>query len=296
MIKGKVSSLQFVTILVSASCMFVMAMTLLASTNMQNLLTLWGEEVQVTMYLKEEVSSKDQIDIENNLSKIPEVSSFQLVTQQEAIELLRVQMAGLTQDLTADEELLKLVPATYVVGIDNDLDPAKKLEATKKVASELLTWPGVEDVSYGQDWVEKYSGIVTTAKALMLGLGLLVLIAAVFIFSNAVRASVDQRRYEIEVLELVGATPWKIRSPFLREGAFLGVFSSMLALIFSGLVYVGAKDLMQGQPALAQLADNLSFLSPLVLVLFVFIGLVLGVVGSYLSVVRINTGWAASER
>ena len=143
--------------------------------------------------------------------------------------------------------------------------------------------PGVEDVQFNQDWVDKMQSLSRLAKAVGLFLGGILMLASFFIISNVIKLNVISRKNEIEIFRLVGATDIFIRIPFLFEGIALGVIGSMVSLALLLLViklfpvYIGSLG------ALQQLL-NFRYLSFLQALGLVAAGGVIGCLGSISSV------------
>ncbi|MFP5518814.1 MAG: cell division protein FtsX [Bdellovibrionia bacterium] len=252
--------------------------------------------MQISVYLEDSISDIDQMAIEEKLSQFKEVSYFEVITQQKALEMLKTQMAGFANELSEDQELIELIPLSYQVWLDQKIDPRERVSVTQQIAGNIKTWPGVVDVSYGQDWLNKYGNLVAVAKKISVFLAFLVLMTSILVFSNAIRAQVDSKRYEIEVLELIGATSAMIRRPFLIKGAVMGTTASLLALTMTYFSYLVLKNAMAGQGMFSTLAANFTFLNIWGTLFCLLCGCVVGILGSYLCVVKINTGWAAANR
>jgi cell division transport system permease protein len=84
---------------------------------------------------------------------------------------------------------------------------------------------------YGQEWVDRLSGVIRLLRLLGLGVGLALGLASLLIVSNTIRLAVYARAEEIEVMRLVGASRLHVRAPFLLEGMIQGTLSAGLALL-----------------------------------------------------------------
>jgi cell division transport system permease protein len=151
----------------------------------------------------------------------------------------------------------------------------------------------VAEVSYGQEWVQKYGQFLYYFEKAGQAVGIIIFCAALFVLSNVIRASIQSRRQEIEVLELIGATPAMIRRPFMVEGAMIGLASSVMAVGVAYFSYINVVRLFQNELQFLQLGQHLHFLGMGIVVLFCLAGTLLGAFGSYLCVRQINDGWAA---
>ena len=120
------------------------------------------------------------------------------------------------------------IPETLELSLRPDLLAAHR---AIEVGDSLRALPGVGDVVVDQ---ERLAGLQKTARLLrsaLASLGLLLLLAAGFSTGNVIRMSVLAREEEITIMRLVGATEGFIRTPLLVEGAALGLFASILAVL-----------------------------------------------------------------
>ncbi len=289
-------ALKVSTLIVVTACFAVMASTLLISQNFRHLLTLWGEDVQMTVYLKEDLPEESRQGIIQKLEETGKVGKVRFINQEEALSDFRNQLASYAPDVSRDEELLKLIPSSLQFPLSDNISTEAQMGTLQSLSDMLIQMDGVDDVSFGQDWIEKYGAVVRTIETTLSVLCLIILAATLFVMSNAIRASVASRKEEIVVLEMIGATPIMIRKPFMLEGATLGGSSAVLALILSFTLYVGIKNLLLNRLSFMQIGEHFQFLGPVIAVAFILIGTGLGAFGSYLCVRRINDGFAGSQR
>lgn len=288
-------TLRISTFIVVAACFVVMGFSLILSQNFQRILTLWGEDVQMTVYLSSDLSEQGRQDIEKILKDSGKVGQITLVTQEKALSDFRTQLAAYAPDLSQDEELLHVIPASLQVSLADSIAVTDQKATLDSLAKLLKDKEGIDEVSYGQEWVEKYASLVTAIEMTLSSLGVIIVLASLFVMSNAIRASIQTRFDEIVVLEMIGATASAIRKPFLKEGALLGFTSSAVALALCFALYWGLKNLLVQKLSFFQLGQHLSFLPIWVSLAFVVLGTLLGALGSYLCVKKLNTGWAAAQ-
>jgi cell division transport system permease protein len=288
--------LQIATLLVLTASFTVVAGTLLVFSNIEKVLSLWGESLQVSAYLSETASQEQMSKIEKSLRTNVKVDKLQFISKDEALKQFRDQMASYAPDLLKDAELLKFVPNSFQFAISSLVDAKDQLSTIKEIANDLRLEPGVEEVNYGQDWVKSYSSVSSGLKS-MGSIFLIVIIASAgFVMSNSIHSSIEQRRTEIEVLELVGATSRFIRVPFLIEGAFLGLTSGIIALSLTGISYQYLRDFMAKNASLVQLSQHVEFLKLDQAFGFMMLALTLGLLSAWLCIWRINNGWAAGSK
>lgn len=288
-------ALKISTLIVVTACFVVMGSSLLVSQNFKKILTLWGEDVQMTVYLSPDISEKGYQFIESKLKESGQTGEIQLITQEKALEGFRSQLASYAPDISQDQELLKLIPASLQVRLADTVAVADQMQVLQSLSAEIKKLEGVDDVSYGQDWVAKYSALVSAIEATLSLLGFVILAAALFVISNAIRATIQNRKDEIIVLEMIGATSSMIRKPFLVEGAILGLGSSATAILFCFTLFLGIKHLLVTKLSFLQLGEHLQFINPLALIIFIAGGTLLGATASYLCVRGVNDGFAGRQ-
>ena len=102
----------------------------------------------------------------------------------------------------------------------------------KSVADRIRTYRFVDDVRYGEEWVEKLYRLRTITTVAGLALGIAFAAVAIIIIGATIRMTVLARAKEISIMRLVGATDMFIRLPFLIDGLVKGVLGGLLALVF----------------------------------------------------------------
>src|SRR5204862_8052707 len=98
------------------------------------------------------------------------------------------------------------------------------------LAAQMGTLPGVTEVDYGREWLDKLEALARGLRVFGAGALFTVLGAALLVVANTIRLAVYARRDEIEIMKLVGATDGYVRAPFLLEGALQGLLGAALAL------------------------------------------------------------------
>jgi cell division transport system permease protein len=288
--------LRLSTLVVLTACFGAIIASLLLAQNFKNLLTMWGDDVQMTVYLSSEMKESGLAELEDFLNHTGQVGLITRISKEKAFNDFKLQLASYAPDLGQDEELLKLIPASLQVRLAAAIAPQDQMRTLNELAAKLKSKEGVEDISYGQDWIEKYGAIVTTVERSIEALVCIILAAALLVMSNAIRASVQLRRDEISVLEMIGATYAYIRKPFLKEGAVLGGASVSMAMLFCYLAFVATKDILVTKLSFLQLGHYLTFISPLMVLSLILGGAGLGALGSYLCVRKINDGWSSRSK
>lgn len=213
--------------------LFVMGLFSLAAYNLELALSTIEERVEVVAYLREGTRPVDVESAVQGLGHLPGVEGVRYVSKDQALERARTELPEIAEASGGLE--VNPFPASLEIRF---LPGFRTEEAVEAVASAAENYSFVEDVRYGQEWVERLFLLrrIFAITALVLG-GAFGLVAAVII-STAVRIAVFARREEIYIMRLVGARNGFIRRPFILEGAATGLLGGAMAAIFTWLAYL----------------------------------------------------------
>ena len=237
---------------------------------------------QVTTWLKQRVGEVEifieDVDdpvaeaIDARAAVVPGVASTEYISKEEATRVFQEEF-GEGAEIFLDEPFL---PASVRVHVEPDYANPDSLQM---LVAEFGTWNRVSEVVFNQPLlvkVQKNLRLITLSGFL---LGLLVVLAALFLVGNTIRLTIYARRLLIRTMKLVGATDAFIQKPFIVEGVAQGIMAGATASALVWMLY-GA---MSGY--LPQLA--VSFWTLLFIGFFVVtMGALLGWLGSYFSVRR----------
>ena len=164
--------------------------------------------------------------------------------------------------------------------------PGISLAGARALAERLRALPGVQDVDFGNVWLERLERFVARARAAAVLLFAALAIATAVLVSNTLRLAVFARRDEIEIMKLVGATDGFVAAPFLIEGLLQGLLGATLA---AGALLAVHAALVPRLRAAVKVAEALTLqdtLPPHLLAALILGGAAVGLLGSALSVVR----------
>jgi cell division transport system permease protein len=204
----------------------IIGIFLLISSNLSLLVSRWKEEVQVTVFLRDGLSSGQISLLKQKLSQEGAIRSLSLVTKEQAL-------ADFRKDLKGQEGLLEglgynPLPASFQIQLN---EPYQSPEMLQELANRLKALDGVEDVLYGQEWIEQLTLIIRLLKLAGMTLGGLLLLASILIVSNTIRLTILSRTEEIDLMRLVGTSWAYIRTPFLLQGVLQGLIGALLSLL-----------------------------------------------------------------
>lgn len=246
--------------------------------NVENITHSWSSAAQISLFID---GSRSEQSIQSLIARIkvyPEISDIKYITRAQALAEFQ-QQSGFGDALSYLDE--NPLPAVVIV------TPSSRY-STPEGARELLAKLEQEpEVSFGRldiEWLEKLQALVNVLERTVFGLAALLILAVVLVIGNTIRLAIMNRRNEIEVMKLVGATEAFIQRPFLYTGIWYGVIGGTLAwLIINLLVWFlsGAVTTFIGLYGSNMQLQSLSFSE---LLQMVCAASFLGWLGSYLSV------------
>jgi cell division transport system permease protein len=251
-----------------AFSLFAFGLFGLVALNIREALDRLEDRVELRAFVAEGTPVENVAVAAADIATFPEVMSARTVTQDEALARAKREL-GEFRDVFEGAVL----PASIDVRLKPGFrDPA----SVRSVARRVNTFAFVDDIRYGEEWIQKLYRLRTIAGIAGLMLGLAFASVSVIIIGATIRMAVLSRAKEISIMRLVGATDSYIRRPFLLEGFAKGVLGGLLALLLTWV----ARVLID-----RYIIETVFFDQRLALVGLLF-GAMIGLVGSAVSVGR----------
>jgi cell division transport system permease protein len=235
----------------------------------------WAEDVRVIAYIRDDLAAAAVTDLQQEVTGWEEVADVSFVSKADALEEARVLLSSQPATLRVIEENPDIVPASLRVQPTNPDDYSAiviRLEGTPGLLRVQSAGPAIDAMIALRD------GLRVMFWLLALALG----VAAVALIANTIHMAIYARREEIEIMRLVGASNWFVRTPFLIEGAAEGFIGGLLAVLFIVIAQQLAVDRLQDLPQWINVAVPDSFLLQQGALVLLF-GMLAGLIGSGLS-------------
>jgi cell division transport system permease protein len=259
----------------------IVGIFLIITGNLGALVAEWKEQFQVTVFLEDGISGEQLALVRKRIQSERAVKAVTYTSKAEALQQFKRELQGKESLLEGLGE--NPIPASLQLRVH---EAYQTPEALRQLTSSLSRLEGVEDVMYGQEWVDRLSSVIRLLRLLGLSVGLALGLASLLIVSNTIRLAVYARSEEIEVMRLVGATRLHIRAPFLLEGMIQGLLGAGLALLLLFGAYRATLWQLQVTPGQIFGMGVGSFLDPQWALLMVVAGAGVGAFGSLISVGR----------
>lgn len=274
--------LNVATVLVIAVCLTLVGAFFVVSFNASALLDHFAGEVHVMFYLRDTQRPEQRDVLKEQLMVDSAVKSVEYINKEQAKERFQNQLAEFSDVLDSIET--NPLPASLEVQLHAQYQQLADLE---RFVSSYSSFPGVEEVYYGKEWVERLSRMVRLLWIIGTAVGMFLVGMAIFIISTTIRLTIHRRKEEIEVMRLVGATNRFIQVPFIIEGVLQGMLgaSFSIAVLYFGYwnlihqIIVSKETVLPFFPGFSS-----NFLPVQALAILVAMGVLVGFFGSLLSV------------
>ena len=266
----------FVTIAVLGISMTLPATLHVLVKNLQQVSSSYDQSFEISLFLKNDVTETDIATLVTLLQGDKEVAKVRLIDKAAAMAEFK-QESGFGEaisflDQNPLPDVLLVTPAQN--------QPAAAEALLNKLQKERFVELAKLDIS----WLERLAAIMSLVQQVVYTIAALLLSGALLVIGNTIRLLIMDKKAEIEVMKLVGATDSFIQRPFLYTGIWLGVFGGFLAFLVIELMLYWLRGAIANVTQLYQSGFVLNVLTLQEFGLLMAIAVSLGLVGSYLAV------------
>ncbi len=266
----------------SISCititLIIVAISILATFNVNNFTKLIREDVTMVVYVEKDTPSSYLEGIEAKIKENPNVLTCRRKTKEEVKKEMQESyeiFKNIMGEWTESENPLK---DTFQVTV-------KDIEEIKKTAEEITALDGIDFVDYGEKMVESLISVFKTVQKVSILIVIALIIVTVFLIMNTIKLTIFSRKREISIMRLVGASNFSIKTPFVIEGMVLGFIGSILPIlivIYGYYAFYKKMDGHLGSPLIKLISPEPFIYISAIIVLT--IGMLVGMIGSYRAV------------
>jgi cell division transport system permease protein len=218
-----------------------------------------ASRITVSVYLNEEVSEDDRLQLEEDLRGSYNVEKVVYVSKSDALNEFQDTFSNEPDLLAAFTLIGNPLPESLEVSVED----LSEINSVVTVAEDPKYEAIVDETSVNEDSQADIEGFASAQDFItyssIAAAGIFAVISVLIIF-NTIRMAVFTRSDEIEIMKLIGATPWYIRGPFLFESAMYGLFAGLIssAVVLSTMVGLGpqASDDLIIDPTIIRFSDN----------------------------------------
>ena len=252
----------------------------IALDNVARISSGWDGSTQISLFLQTEVSEDEAKKLQQRLEKHKHIKKIELINKEKGLEQFK-EISGFGDALKyLDENPLPIVLVVHPEVIANQPDN------TSRLVKELGKHPKVELAQLDVQWVKRLYTFLEIANRSIWVVSTMLAIAVLLIVGNTIRLDIQNRREEIEVSKLIGASDAFIRRPFLYTGLWYGVIGGLLAWIVTLLSLMLMESPIHKLALLYHSDFRLSGLGIGNTLLLIIISCTLGLIGSWIAVSR----------
>ena len=266
--------MSFASICTVALSLLILGMFLIMVLNLNNMASTLESQVQISVYLQEDLSELEIREVGTRITKLNGVNQVIFIDKEEAMTRFKERL-GDQQSILKALDGNNPLPNAFEVKMDTP-------EKVKPVAQAITQIKGVENAKFGQEIIEQLFTLTKMVRIFGVVLIGFLALAALFIISNTIRLTVFARRKEIGIMKYVGATDWFIRWPFLLEGIILGFGGALVAVVLLNQTYGALLKQVYESVAFLPLIPQYPFITTLSIILLI-VGTGIGALGSTIS-------------
>ncbi len=243
------------------------------SINTSRIVELIRNRIEMEAFLEEPISNAKIQEIKNKILSIEGIDSIKFISKDEAARIFKEEFGEDVQNVLSFNPL----PPSFKILLNNNY---KNSELASKIYEKIQNISGVEEVIFRKDILEFLDRRTKSLNTLGLILGIVIGLSAILLVSNTIRLTIYAKRKIIQTMKLVGATKWFIRFPFLLEGMLQGFIGGVIASLILYFVIQIVSNYISFDLSQLLLVDYVIYIS------VIFIGIILGLLGSIISVRR----------
>ena len=267
------------TVIVIGISMAVPAAFVLVVENLRSAVSEWREVPTLSIFLKKDVSEERAWQLVKELNGIEGIARVDYISPQQALSEYHqwLGVSGTALSLERNNPL----PSVLDVVPPLDLSPS----AVRLLAKRLEKLPDVEIVQADIDWVLRLNSIIALAEKGFFIFGSILFVGMVLLVGNTVRLDILNRREEIVVVKIIGASDGFVRRPFIYGGLWLGLIGSLASIVLLLIASIFIKSSLEYLLNLYGVSEfTLRFFSLQELLILIVVGALIGWMGAWLSV------------
>ncbi|HBP51267.1 MAG: Cell division protein [Candidatus Shapirobacteria bacterium GW2011_GWE1_38_10] len=260
------------------ACFFILNSFLLVNRGLSNVLNYFETKPEITIFLKDGLDQSTVESVQKELANYPDIKEIRYISKEKALSLYK--------DMNKDNPLLtemvtaSILPASFEVSAFNPkvLEViAQNFSAKSQVVDEIIYQKDVIQSLLSWTQIIRYSGIALIA--------LFISVVFVVIFT-LIGMKITNRKDEIKISRLLGASKFYVKRPFILEGIIYGLTGSIIGFLLSFLIIYNFRTTINSffQPII--FVPNLTFFEPLLLLAEISVGIFVGLSASWLGARR----------
>lgn len=248
--------------------------------NVQKVNAGFDNAAEISLFLKVDSSEKNTQALLKRLALYPEIDQVNFIGKGRALEEFK-QNSGFGEalnylDVNPLPDVILVTPTTQYT----------KPELAKQLLNKLEKEREVDFGKLDIDWLERLNALLSLLRESVITIAVLLLSSVVLIIGNTIRLSIMDKKSEIQIMKLVGATDGFIQTPFLWTGVWYGIIGGFIAFIAVVLMLFWLDSAVSHVVGIYRANFTLEGLNFSEFCSLIGLAILLGLTGSYLSVKR----------
>lgn len=236
------ASLAVAAIAVMVTTLTIILFSVIANATFANTIQQISDKIDISIYLADEVSTQQKDTLLADLAELPNVKSIRYVTKDEALEEYKEQNKDNIDLMLAISQTDNPLPATIII---KPYDPNRIQEIKDYLERDEIRQLQSDETSYSGDRKEAIDKISAATRffrqAGFVSVVVFAVISMLIIF-NTIRMAIFNRRDELQIMRLLGASTWFIRGPFVVETVLYGVLSAVISVAICNAIFVVSSN------------------------------------------------------
>ena len=220
----------FTTTISVALVLFLVGLESMLFLSAHELMRHVKESMVLSIVMTDNTNDEDIARMERLLDVVPYSLDYQYISREQALQDHIENLGENPQDF------LGFNPLTDAFEVHLNADYAQ-MDSVAKIEESLLTLPFVAKVVYQKDVMKVLDNNLSEVSFMLSGIALILLLIALVLISNTIQLQVYSKRFIINTMRLVGATPWVIKWPFVRRNLCMGIEAALVALMLLAMTY-----------------------------------------------------------
>lgn len=220
----------FTTTISVALVLFLVGLESMLFLSAHELMRHVKESMVLSIVMTDNTNDEDIARMERLLDVVPYSLDYQYISREQALQDHIENLGENPQDF------LGFNPLTDAFEVHLNADYAQ-MDSVAKIEESLLTLPFVAKVVYQKDVMKVLDNNLSEVSFMLSGIALILLLIALVLISNTIQLQVYSKRFIINTMRLVGATPWVIKWPFVRRNLRMGIEAALVALMLLAMTY-----------------------------------------------------------
>ena len=265
------------SIAIMCATMLIFGLFFLIGENVNHMVKEVESEQGMSVFLEVDTTEEQIQQIEDKIKALPNVAKVTFISKEEGLNSMKQRLG---EDIVKGFEQDNPLSDSFAVNVTD-------LSKATEVKEQIEEIEKVKNVELRADVIEKLMSIANGIQIISGIILVLLVIISIFIIANTIKLTVHARRKEISIMKYVGATNGFIRWPFIVEGMIIGIISVMISILIVGISYTYITNNIL-TTSLSDLNISYTLLTfadmfPLVLTVYILIGIGIGVLGSVIS-------------